>query len=278
MRRGLRDWQLRCADCGFRASVAAEVTGDSSDGAIDEEARERALQPLRQHNFGLVKDAIRAAQPPGMALIDIGCAHGWFLDTANAAGFEATGLEPDRAIADKARARGHDVVDGFFPQAVPEGARFDVIVFNDVFEHLPDVAAAADDCHRLLSDGGVLAINIPAANGTFYRIAALMAHVGMDGPFRRMWQVGFPSPHLTYFTPATLKRFAARHGFAFVGERRLASTRLSGLWSRLRMDGGGLAWSAVVWCAVAALTPVLRLLPSDTNVHVFRRMDRESQP
>lgn len=267
----LAPWLQRCTSCGFlSSSLVPAVLDEGMMDQIDEPTRLRALKDLRQQNFRQILNRVRAIRPGGR-LLDIGCAHGWFVQMAAADGYIAEGIEPDPHMFDQARSAGVDVREGFFPDVLGEDEQFDVIAFNDVFEHLPDIVGAIDACRHHLSADGVLVVNIPSARGPFYRIASMLQRMGISGPFDRMWQKNFASPHLSYFTPSQLRAFAARHGFSEVAMDRLSSAPVAGLWQRLRYDrSASLISSVAIWCAVVAATPVLWLLPSDTNVHFFK--------
>lgn len=105
---------------------------------------------------------------------------------------------------------------GFFPDCLAGGgvdARpYDLIVFNDVFEHLPDVNQAMAACRARLAPGGRLDINLPASSGALYRLSRRLFRIGRPGSFERLWQKDFPSPHLSYFNSVNLARLAPRHG------------------------------------------------------------------
>jgi len=232
-----------------------------------------ALAPLRARNFEIVLDRLAACGAAGGQLLDVGCAHGWFLDAAHRRGYAASGIEPDRDVASKAVQRGHDVKHGLFPDVLSARARFDVVVFNDVFEHLPDPRAALHAIAEALRPGGLLAINLPNSRGAFYRLAEGLRRLGWRGAHDRLWQVGFPSPHLSYFHPDALARLASGFGFEEIERQALPSFVRQGLWQRLRYDPQA-SWisCAVTWLAVSLAAPVLQRLPSDISLTIFRRL------
>lgn len=247
--------------------------GDGHDsGALDEERRETALVALRKKNFERILDRLEPVTGSSRrALLEVGCAHGWFLDAAARRGYEVHGVEPDAPIGAQASARGHDVKTGFFPAAVARDARYDVIVFNDVFEHLPDPRAALASCRQLLRPTGSLVLNLPSSEGIFFHIATLLDRVGASGPHERMWQKGFPSPHLSYFRPDTLARLAAREGFAEIYRGTLDSLERGGLWQRLRFDRrSSVPGAALTWLGIMIASPLLMRLPSDIALQIFR--------
>jgi SAM-dependent methyltransferase len=250
---------FRCPDCRFRASDLPPVLHDArAHAALDEGARLEGLRALRARNFDRILDALGPVAPGGAPrLLDVGSGHGWFLEAAAARGYAVTGLEPDAAVAAVAGPVRERVIDGRFPQDLPAGETFDVITFHDVFEHLPDPGGVLDACRARLRGGGALVISLPDSGGTLFRMAELLAGLGARAPLHRFWQRGFPSPHVSYFSAATLP----------------ALTRAN-LWQRLRLDRqGSLAAAAAAWVALQLALPVLGWLPQDAVALVFRQAD-----
>jgi hypothetical protein len=87
-----------------------------------------------------------------------------------------------------------------------------------------------------------------------------------------MWQKGFESPHLYYYDPDNLVRLVDAHGFDLLDQFSLESVSLAGLWGRIRAGGQlGATAAGVVYLAAVIALPVLRLLPADIMVQVYRR-------
>ncbi len=278
MGRERRPWQHRCATCGLRtATLARSIEGDGEGSKIDESDRERALEPLRRANFERELDAIAAfGDLRGRELLDVGCAHGWFLDAASRRGCITSGIEPDAGMYGFASRSGHRVSKGFFPEGLPKGTTYDVITFNDVFEHLPDVNAALEACRERLREGGLLVLNLPDSRGTVFRAAALLDRIGLHGPLDRLWQKEFPSPHLFYFNPDCLAALTQHHGFRELHRGELATVELRGLWQRLRYDRtSSLPAALLSWLAISLAFPVLHLLTSDISLQVFVKVPQE---
>jgi SAM-dependent methyltransferase len=159
---------------------------------------------------------------------------------------------------------------GFFPDDLPKGSRFDVIVFNDVFEHLPDLPGALRAILSFLSPNGVLVLNIPNSEGFFYRIASFLDRIGYRSPLERLWQKEFPSPHLAYFNPVQLRRFIERFGMHSIHSSSLDSVKLRALWARLRYDRTAPFLSSVfAYVAVVLCFPFLKLFPSDISLEMY---------
>jgi 2-polyprenyl-3-methyl-5-hydroxy-6-metoxy-1,4-benzoquinol methylase len=268
-------YAFECTRCGLQASNLQPAIDDAGRATtqLDEAFRHDALEPLRRANFERVLDVLdHLRKPQQRRLLDVGCAHGWFVEAAERRGYAVTGLEPDARIAAVARTRAQRIIAGFFPGDLPAAERYDVITFHDVFEHLPDPRGALAACHERLDDDGLLVLNLPSSEGVLFRTARALARIGIAGPLDRLWQRGFPSPHLTYFTPEVLASMLRAEGFEEVHRSSLPSFTREGLWQRLRYDRAtSIVRAAMLWPPLWALSLVIRWLPGDISLQVFRR-------
>ena len=274
LKAGLSGWHHTCPACAYESAALAVAINHAAEHAeIDEQVRETSLKALRQDNFRTIVALVRQfAAPQARTLLDVGSAHGWFLEMA-AGAFEVVGVEPDEAVARRTAARGLPVRIGYFPQALADGERFDVIVFNDVIEHIPDIRAALRDCYNRLAPEGTLVLNLPSSRGLFYRLSKAFARIGLRGPFDRLWQKGMPSPHVHYFNPANLTKLVEREGFALRHSTELAAVKAEGLWERLTVFGNVHPFKAALQytCIRWLLLPLMGLFPSDIIVCIYRK-------
>jgi SAM-dependent methyltransferase len=261
---------FRCPSCELYKSTFPILINEVQ--RIDEAARAQALRAIRTANFKQILDQCEDLLPAGATILDVGCAHGWFLKAATARGYKATGIEPDRDMAAQARASGCNVVFGFFPDALPSGERFDFITFNDVFEHLPNVERMTRAVYERLKTGGHVLINLPVSNGVVFRYARLAAKIGVTGPLRRMWQEGLPSPHLSYFSAENLPKLMSKTGFVLVRHHSLESIMVDGLYERIRYDKKVSTATAIAMYGLAHLMRLFgRIAQSDVQYFVFRK-------
>ena len=273
------DWCFACPVCGCLASNLSPNIGNGQVAdIIDEKRREIALAGLRKKNFERILDRVDSMTDPSRrSLLEVGCAHGWFLDAAARRGYEVHGIEPDAPIGALASSKGHNITIGSFPAALAPGTRYDVIVFNDVFEHLPHPRTALAACRQRLLPGGLLVINLPNSNGTCFRIATFLDRLSIPGPHDRMWQKGLPSPHLSYFHPDALTRLAGREGFGEIYRGTLDTLDRRGLWQRLRLDRRSSLFGAMAaWLGIAVASPMLGWLPSDISLQIYKPADKHS--
>lgn len=275
---GLRPWHLVCKTCSYEGStLSAHILNQAPGGDLDEVAREDGLETLRRSNFRRLVSAINgltskvSARQHPMRLLDVGCAHGWFLEQARE-NYEASGIEPDHDVVKATAARGLKVREGFFPDALDSNERYDVIVFNDVLEHIPDINATLQACMHHLVPGGLLVINAPNRLGALYRTSKKLLWLGRSGAFDRMWQLGFPSPHVHYLDTKAILALAVRHGFSLLASERLPSVSISGLYSRVRYSKGVSPLEAsFLTLAVAGAIPALAVLSPDIKVWFLSR-------
>lgn len=261
---GIRPWHSRCDVCLYEKSdLQPNINALSAHDLIDENSRESGLRAVRMSNFKKLLDVITFIRPDGGTLVDVGCAHGWFVEVASSR-FDAVGIEPDEAVFNATAARGIKVRMGYFPGALKTGEQFDIIVFNDVIEHIHDISSVLAACHERLNDGGLLVINLPSSDGVFYRLSRLFGSVRKFGFFERLWQKDLPSPHVHYFNTDNLRRLLGKCNFKTVRSGTLPTLGVSGLYTRIAYTGNlGPISRVLVYCGVALSIPFLRLLPSD---------------
>jgi SAM-dependent methyltransferase len=269
---GLAAWHATCPACDYESAALQGAINERRGATLNEEEREAGLKALRLENFKVIVDCAQRHAPPGAArLLDVGSAHGWFLEAARGS-FDVLGIEPDEVVGSRAAARGLPVRAGYFPSALEDGERFDVIVFNDVIEHIPDIDGALSACDERLNPGGILILNLPSSLGFFYRLSKVVARIGWSAPFDRLWQKGLPSPHVHYFHPVNLAMLVGKHGFQLVHSAELPALRAKGLLDRLRCAGNISAVSLYLqYVAILCAIPVLPAFPSDIIVCVFRK-------
>lgn len=273
----IKPWHLVCKECHYEGSkLEPRIVERAASGDLDEVAREHALLALRQRNFKVIAHEISRLVPRNEGavrprLLDVGCAHGWFMQACEES-FDVLGIEPDEAVAIAASKRVGPIRQGFFPDILSSNEKFDVIVFNDVLEHIPDIVSTLRACNKHLSAGGLLVINAPCRLGAIYRFSKLLARSGWSRSFDRMWQLGFPSPHVHYLDTQTVGQLAKAANFEMVKRSKLPSVASEGLYSRIRYSNEISRFKAVlIALAVLLSIPVLRLLPSDIEVWYLRK-------
>jgi 2-polyprenyl-3-methyl-5-hydroxy-6-metoxy-1,4-benzoquinol methylase len=202
---------LRCQMCGLGRADAAGFDAASyynagyfSGGHSDGYADYLGTETILRRQFARDVRRIRRLCPSGR-LLEIGCAHGFFLQEAKQY-FEVIGIELADDAAGHCRSNGLNVATGAVcPDLLDRIGPVDVVVMLDVIEHLPDPHEALSLCARCLRPGGLIVLT----TGDFGSAVARWAGAG--------WRLMTPPQHLWFFTVESFRRWAPRFGMQVRG-------------------------------------------------------------
>lgn len=170
------------------------------------------------------RDRVRLLGPlgPKSRVIEVGSGRGRLIGALRERGHDAAGVEPSRASASDARARGHPVEQvGLAEAAFPEGEA-DAVVYWHVLEHLAEPEDALARARGWLRPGGRLVVAAP-------NLESLQAKVGGD----RWFHQDVPR-HRTHFTLAGIEAILRRTGFEPRGSSQLMLEQNAlGMWLTL---------------------------------------------
>jgi 2-polyprenyl-3-methyl-5-hydroxy-6-metoxy-1,4-benzoquinol methylase len=200
---------VRCPGCGlewqrpFPSSQRLRelYAGDyfARWGARDQASLERVRGIKQASARELLAELARLR--PGGKLLDLGCAAGFLLEAAEAAGFEGYGLDLNPEAIGLAKQRfGDRVALGGLDETAFPGIRFDAVTLIDVLEHVPDPTALLVQVRGRLAPGGALAALLPNAASLTRRLLG------------RRWPHYTPE-HLFFWNPAALRRQLEAAGF-----------------------------------------------------------------
>src|ERR1035438_6556209 len=187
---------------------------------------------FEDENLALLRHA-----PSGVRILDVGCGSGILGARLHTRGNAVWGIDAADDVAEPAARR----LDRFMQADITDHARidellgderFDVIVFADVLEHLPDPVGTLRSYLRFLAPGAKVLISVP-------NIAVWNVRVGLLlGRFRYTATGTLDRTHLRFFTRANLDRALSEAGLqveeldvnpgiarAFVGRAKQAVAR-----------------------------------------------------
>ncbi len=154
-----------------------------------------------------------ARRLPPAKVLEIGCAHGGYVALMRWAGYDASGTEMSPWIVNYARETfGVPVSAGPIETQDFAPASLDVIVLNDVIEHLPDPAATLGHCARLLKPDGFFIIQTPE-----YKEHLTYADIVATGDIFHTHMRGKSDEHLYLFSRRSTQRLFGQLGFPHVG-------------------------------------------------------------
>jgi 2-polyprenyl-3-methyl-5-hydroxy-6-metoxy-1,4-benzoquinol methylase len=226
-------WEAyRCTSPGY--GVHPPIVQCSQCGMIYTNPRPR--RDAIKHNYEIVEDPVylreRSAREitfekhlkslesfsgpgDGRQLLDVGAYLGVFIEVAQQAGWDATGLEPSLWAVDYASERGLQMVRGTLEEANFSTDSFDAVTMWDVIEHLGNPLEELCHSYRILKPGGWIAVHT-------MDIDSVMAKI-MRGRWPWLMEM-----HIYYFSRVTLAQMLEQAGF------RVAKVRPEGRYLRLQ--------------------------------------------
>jgi len=159
-----------------------------------------AYEYFEDENLALLRHS-----PTASRVLDVGCGAGMLGASLRRRGNVVWGIDAAKDIAQVAGLRLDrfvlaDVTDSATVQEMLGDERFDVIVFADVLEHLPDPVRTLRSYLRLLAPGGKVLVSVPNVAVWNVRAALLLGH------FQYTATGTLDRTHLRFFTRANLTR------------------------------------------------------------------------
>ncbi len=136
-------------------------------------------------------------------VIEIASNDGSLLKNFRAHGVKTLGIEPARNLAAVASAAGIPTINEFFDATLAESLKSDypparVVVANNVLAHVDDPLGFLDGCRRLVSENGVITIEVPY-------VRELLNRLEYDTVYHE---------HLSYFSVTSLLRLCEQVGLS----------------------------------------------------------------
>lgn len=159
-------------------------SGGQEDGYADYVESENVLRAEFRKNLNILK----RLKTSGNRLLEVGCAHGFFLDEAKE-DFDCVGIEVSESAVEFANKRGHKVHQGVVTKELLDTlGDFDVICMFDVIEHLPDPVETLRMLNEKLKPGGLIYIVTGDVNTVHAKV------------FGKHWRLMTPPQHTFFFS------------------------------------------------------------------------------
>ena len=228
----------KCPSCDFifahgdDVARLTELYAHLDDPAYADGENNRALQ-MRQ----LIQTA-QQIHPHARTLLDVGAATGLLVSEAATLGLDAEGVEPSRALAARARARGVRVHTGTLPHPALGNPHFDIVCLVDVIEHVGDPLGLLRAAASYLAPTGVLLLVTPDVASLAARLLG-----------QRWWH--FRLAHVCYFNQQSIETAFRLSGLAIRQQRR----------ARWFFDVGYLATRMERYLPVGGLNRMVQRIP-----------------
>lgn len=198
---------------------------------------------------------IRRYLPRGeFDFLDCGCGAGGYLHAFESmTGVSGFGLEYERHKVEAALARGMDasrVIQGDIQEMPFPDSRFDVVLLNEVLEHVPDQETGLAEIFRVLKPGGTLLVFSPNRCYPFETHGVIARRSGRRLPFHTPFIPWLPAnvmkrwlecPARNYW-PSELRKLLVEAGFEYREHDFVWQTfeNLTGLQPRWMRAGSGM--------------------------------------
>src|SRR6478672_2792007 len=143
-------------------------------------------------------------------VLEVGCGGGAFSEKLLRDDVEIWGIEPDKSAADIARGKLTKVLNATFEAAAHElpARYFDLVICNDVIEHMPDHDQFLQAIKATMTDDAVLVGSLP----NIRHITALVKLLALkDFPYRN--EGILDNTHLRFFTRKSIERTLRQNGY-----------------------------------------------------------------
>lgn len=163
--------------------------------------------PYRGHH--LLATAVLGRAKPGGTVLEGGVSSGYFARVLTSAGLTVDGFELDPVAAERARAVCREVWVGDLQQIDPATLRgpYDVLLFGDTLEHIPDPVAVLQRLRTVLAPDGALVVSIPNFANWAVRLQVLA------GRFRYTDRGILDRTHVRFYTERSLLDMLRDAGF-----------------------------------------------------------------
>lgn len=201
---------VRCSSCKLMAveNVPQDLgpyysegyfTGDVTlDGYMDYDLDKEVSKQTYINYLDVINKYLKNKNNPNM--LEVGCATGFFMNLAKQRGWQVEGIDISEYAVQKTKGKGMVASVGTLETYVTD-KKFDVIVAQDVIEHVKDPVADIKKSSDLLTGNGLLVFTTPDAGSLWARV------------WGKRWHAFVPPQHLFYFSVKNLSSILEKNGF-----------------------------------------------------------------
>lgn len=147
-------------------------------------------------------------------LLEIGCGTGVVLKAAKEYGYDVKGIEPGVLQSEYAKSRlGNGIItNSMYKREAYKKGNFDIILMQQVLEHMSNPNEVLDIIHYHLKDNGIVAIEVPSVNNPkilLYKVIKI----------RKICKNDFIPTHIFYYSLKSLRYLLHKHNFTCVYAR-----------------------------------------------------------
>ena len=186
------------------------------------------------------------------SLLDIGCNIGTFMQVAESQGWKTIGIDINRSAVIYAKKKGLNVFSSAIEHAKLKKSYFDVIMMNDVVEHLENPVEVLEKIKAWLKKDGILFIATPNIGSMIAKISG------------KNWLHVKPDEHIYYFSKKTISMLLGKAGFSTAKIMPLGRIRTADVILEKAKTYTSLPYSTI---KQLGLMPLMRKVKLNINLH-----------
>ncbi len=197
-----KDYLVKCKHCGLVFSQKIPTNEELYNYYQKYTVRnDYYISPITLNRYREILHSLESFRQTNR-ILDVGCGHGAFLSVAKEMGWDAYGVELSETLTNYCRQKGFKVLHGSLEKNAERLPIFDLIISNEVIEHINTPNTEVQLFYKLLRNGGAVYVATPNFNS--------LLRFFLKNKYNVIW---YPE-HLTYFTPKTLTYTFKRNGFS----------------------------------------------------------------
>jgi 2-polyprenyl-3-methyl-5-hydroxy-6-metoxy-1,4-benzoquinol methylase len=152
--------------------------------------------------------------PSQARIMDVGCGDGRYMTILKKVGpfWDIEGVDFGEAAIKRAQEKGLKAICGAYETTDLGREQYDLIILNQVIEHLPEPCDVVRKIHGELKPGGILSLETPSLDGWDADL------------FKEKFWGGYHFPrHLVLFNEETIRDFLKKRGFRVISVKYLVS-------------------------------------------------------
>lgn len=231
---------FKCKSYFSRLDFLYQSSKDFTKGGINGHLKNEHFNKNRVSNifnYLIKKDLILEKK---FRFLDIGCGVGWSMITAKRFGADAYGIEPSKNATDYAKNELNlNVENSLFDPSKFEKDFFDVVMLDQVLEHVPNPSEMLNDIFLTLKPGGILFLSVPpmdwsrVISSISYQLPYdLMKYLRASSRFKKIIEVArrydrFAGPieHINFFSPKSISILTKNLNCNIIGQYHESKTR-----------------------------------------------------
>lgn len=199
----------KCTQCNILKTFSSKTIPSQSHL----ETYNKNIEKFREL-FQPIISLVKKYKPAGK-ILDVGCANGLLMTVLKDSGYEVFGIEPNSKAFEQAQHKFKNrVFNGMLKEYIRKHtSKYDVIIYNHVMEHIPDINKEIHCIKQILRPGGIIIIGVPNTNNVVFKLR------------KKYWESLLPLEHIWHFSDIYLKNYLTQKGFTILDLHHSNHTR-----------------------------------------------------